>query len=283
MLRFFGETHLLAAAAATALLGLPAAARGQDAPSAVRSHLGSQRYFVSMGVYSLRPSTTVRLDSHSGTLGTTIDFESDLGLDGAKVSAAGAFSVRFGARHRLELEYFELARNGFREVRRQIRFGERTYEAGLRLETFFDTDVLRLGYAYSFMRNEKSELGVQAGLHVTEIETGMRISTLLTAGQSEQSASATAPLPVIGLQGAHELSTRWTMRGRLQLFRLEAEDYSGALNHVMLAVEHATFPRVGIGFAVDYFEMDVDSTEATFRGAVKLEFSGPRLYAHAHF
>src|SRR6188768_418620 len=54
-------------------------------------------------------------------------------------------------------------------------------------------------------------------------------------------ANTSAPLPVIGAQGAYRFLPRWTLRGRAQLFRLAAGDYEGAINHVAIAFEHATF------------------------------------------
>jgi hypothetical protein len=71
--------------------------------------------------------------------------------------------------------------------------------------------------------------------------------------------------------------------GRAQLFRLAAGDYEGAINHVAIAFEHATFEHVGIGVALDYFEVDLDSNDTSFLGAFELKFTGPRLFAHMSF
>ncbi|HEU4618114.1 MAG TPA: hypothetical protein VFV10_08730 [Gammaproteobacteria bacterium] len=73
------------------------------------------------------------------------------------------------------------------------------------------------------------------------------------------------------------------MSGRAQIFRLSAEDFDGKLNHVALAIEHDTFRHFGFGLGFDYFEVDLDSSDTGFLGAFKLRFSGPHVYAHAHF
>jgi hypothetical protein len=250
-------------------------------PGSVR--LNAERYSVSVGVYSLHARTLVRLDSPAGGSGTPISFENDLDVDRRDVSGDVMFSVRLRDRHRFEVERFGLSRSGVRGNSRTIRFGEDTFEIGWQLETFFDTDVTRVGYAYSFLKGERHELGLHAGLHVTDLAMGIRATITPGTAAAAEYADASAPLPVVGLQGARQLSERWSLHGRAQIFRLEAEDFAGELNHVVVGVEHATFRRIGFGLALDFFELDLSSEYTGLLGAFKLQFSGPRLYVQARF
>ena len=88
---------------------------------------------------------------------------------------------------------------------------------------------------------------------------------------------------MIGVQGGFRFLPRWTMHGRAQIFRLDAGDYDGEINHLAVAFEHSTFKRVGLGVALDFFELDLDSKDDSFLGAFELKFAGPRIFAHAHF
>lgn len=276
--RFVRVAFLVAVCAAR-----PALAAGADDDAGAPSRLTADRFSVTVGAFSAHARTTVRLDAPGGVLGTTLGFERDLGVEGRAVSHDLTFAARFGNRHRLELEAFQLDRDGQRASSREFRFGEDVFEIGWELATFFHTDVVRLGYAYSFLRGERRELGVHAGLHVTDIRMGIRAALLPFRADSEEHADATAPLPVVGLQGAFALAPRWTLSGRAQIFRLRADDFDGELNHVAVAIEHDTFRRVGLGFAADFFEVDLASRDAGLLGAFKLQFSGPRVFVHAHF
>jgi len=100
----------------------------------------------------LHARTLVRLDSLAGGSGTPVSFENDLAVDRRDVSSDVMFTVRLRDRHRFEVERCGVSRSGVRGNSRVIQFGEDTFEIGWQLETFFDTHVTRLGYAYSFLK-----------------------------------------------------------------------------------------------------------------------------------
>ena len=243
----------------------------------------TDRYSLTVGVFALRPETTVRLDSPGGRFGTTLRMEDDLGLDDKATAADLTFSVRIGERHRIELEQFGIDRSGERSNLRTITVGRDTYDVGLQLESEFDMNVTRLGYAYSFVRDNNKEVGIHVGVHVTDMAMRVTAAVRPITESTQEIGNTTAPLPVIGAQGAYRFLPRWTMRGRAQLFRLAAGDYEGAINHLAIAFEHATFEHVGIGVALDYFEVDLESSDTSFLGAFELKFTGPRLFAHMSF
>ncbi|HEY3518358.1 MAG TPA: hypothetical protein VGL98_15020 [Gammaproteobacteria bacterium] len=267
---------------AVALVLSTALASAQEPRQRAGGYLDN-RYSVTVGVFALRPETTVRLDSPNGRFGTTLSMEDDLGLESSATAADLTFSARIGERHRVELEQFGIARSGERSNLRTIQVGRDTYDVGLQLDSEFDMDVTRLGYAYSFVRDTNKEVGIHVGVHVTDM--AMRVTAALRpiTESTQELANTTAPLPVIGAQGAYRFLPRWTMRGRAQFFRLAAGDYEGAINHVAIAFEHATFEHVGLGVALDYFEVDLDSDDTSFLGAFELKFTGPRLFAHMSF
>jgi len=266
---------------AMALVLSTALASAQERQQRAGGYL-DDRYSVTVGVFALRPETTVRLDAPNGR-GTTLNMEDDLGLESHATAADLTFSARIGERHRVELEQFGIDRSGERSNLRTIQVGRDTYDVGLQLDTEFDMDVTRLGYAYSFVRDTNKEVGIHVGVHVTDM--AMRVTAALRpiSESTQELANTTAPLPVIGVQGAYRFLPRWTMRGRAQFFRLEAGDYDGRIDHAAIAFEHATFEHVGIGVALDYFKVDLQSNDTSFLGAFELKFYGPRLFAHMSF
>lgn len=264
------------------LLGAGTVASAQEASTPQRGYL-TDRFSVTLGLYKLRPETTVRLDALGGRVGTTLSMEDDLGIQDSATAQDLTFGVRLGRRHRIELEQFGVDRDGTRDNTRQITVGNDTFDAGVVLDSAFDMDVTRLGYAYSFLHDEKKEVGIHAGVHITDMFFRVTAELRPVTSATEEIAQTTAPLPVIGVQGAFQFLPRWTMHGRAQIFRLAAGDYDGEINHLALAFEHSTFKRVGIGVALDFFEVNLESKDDSFLGEFSLKFAGPRIFAHAHF
>jgi hypothetical protein len=260
------------------LLLCPFASVGADAQEPL-----SDRYSMSIGAYSVDARTSARVDAAGGKIGTSFSFEDDLGIDPDAWARDFGFTARVGERHRFELERFAFERSGERSNTRQITIRDDVYDVGLVLETSFDTDVTRLSYSYLFARDNNHEVGVAVGVHVTDFSMGVRVAFLPLTSATEESAGTTAPLPVVGAHGAYRPFPRWIFRGQAQIFRLEAGGYDGALNHVALEMEHNTFHHLGFGVALDYFEVDLDSTEPKFVGAFNLTFSGPRVFMRGHF
>lgn len=271
----------VAISAATVLLGSGTLASAQE-PVQARGYL-TDRYSLTLGFYKLRPETKVRLDALNGRIGTTLSLEDDLGIKSDATAQDLTFGARIGRRHRVEVERFGVNREGRRDNTRQIVVGNDTYDVGLVLDSEFDMDVTRVGYAYSFLRDDKKEVGVHVGVHITELAFRVTADVRPITSSTEEIAQTTAPLPVIGAQGGYRFLPRWTMHGRAQIFRLAAGDYEGEINHLAVALEHATFKRVGLGIALDFFELDLDSEDDSFLGEFKLKFAGPRIFAHAHF
>jgi len=238
------------------------------------------------GGFLASANTTVRLDSADGRIGTTLDFEDDLGIDDSDLLLFLGASWRFAHRHRLEFEWFELGRDGRRELQAEIRFGEDVFNVGAEVNTFFDTDVFRVGYAYSFVRDDRKEVGLHVGVHITDLATGLRAKAVLGENEALEGlefAEVTAPLPVIGIQGVWQFARKWSLIGRAQIFRLEIDDYDGALNHLKVGVVHSTFKHVGFGFGFDYFEVDVDMEDPNFSGSVDFDYGGPIFFVLGHF
>src|SRR5262249_37166685 len=180
------------------------------------------------------------------------------------------FAVRFGRRHRFEIEQFAFHRSGEWSLLRQIRIRDDVFDVGVVVDTSFETHVTRLAYDYTFARNDKREIGVGIGLHVTDLSLNVQAELRPITSASAEVVVSRAPLPVIGLHGAYRPFPKWALEGQAQIFRLEAGGYKGALNHAVLAFEHNTFRHLGFGLALDFFEVKLDSTDPALLGAFHL-------------
>lgn len=244
------------------------------------------RWSFSFGIYGSQADTSMRVDGSGGLVGTVLDVEEFLNVEDTKNTGFFAGRFMFRQRHFLEVEYFNIGRNGRRVIDSSFVFDGETFDVGADIATHIGTEVYRLGYGYRFIQNETFILAASVGVHVTQFEAS--INALVSGGGgsaqgAEQFADVTAPLPVFGLSGGWQISDRLALVGRGQLLRLEINGIDGALTHGSIALEHDTFEHVGFGVGYDVFDLDVSAANSDWNGDVNFRFEGPMVFVKARF
>ena len=265
----------IAAAAAAAVLAAvlhPLAALAADAVETDPFNLSLGAYFVT------RTNGSIRLDRSAGvvTIGTSIDWERDLGGETSMTVPRIDGYYRFARKHRVDFSWYKIERGGTISSQRQIDFGNVSYPIGTSLESRLDTETTKFAYTYSFYRNPEIETSVSAGLHITNIEASLRSS----GGALAESNSVTAPLPVFGFRLDYAFSPKWWLRTKYELFFLDSVDaYQGALTDFTISIEHRTFQHLGFGFGLNRSSLDLEVDDGNKRGAFSTVLNGLMLYA----
>ena len=269
----------IAIGAGIALAGifLSGLAAGQEANWTVNPGL-QNRWTLEIGAYAPTLKTTANFDSTTLGVGTSVNFEEDLGLDDRKVNATILGRVRLGERWRIEAEYFALNRSGTRAISSTVNWGGSIYPSSSVVSSEFDSDIYRLSGGYSFIKDAQAELGVTLGFHVTDF-----VISLAATGIGPTTANALAPLPTIGFYGSYAFTPRWLLSGRVDFFSLNYNDYDGSLVNLMAGVDYRFTRNFGVGLAYRYVDYDLTATRSSFTGSVKYEFSGPMLYVIGSF
>ena len=223
-------------------------------------------------------STTASLSNSALGRGTQVNFEDDLDLTDRKALGAILGSVRLGERWRIEAEYFGLNRSGSRALSKTINWGDNTYTVGTVVSSSFDSDVYRLSGGYSFIKNDKSEIGVALGLFVTDFK-----ASLSASGIGATASDTLAPLPTIGVYGAYAFTPRWLVSGRVDYFTLNYEDYDGSLTNAQLQVDYRFTRHFGAGVGYRFVRYDLEVTDNSWNGSVEYKFQGPTIYGVVSF
>jgi hypothetical protein len=241
---------------------------------------------VRAGTYFLDASTQARVDGLGGILGTRLDFEDDLEIDERKNTLLAYVSWRFHECHMLELSYFDLTRSGETRAETVIRFGDIAIPIGANVNSSFTTEVTRVGYSYRFLAGTNWEAALSAGLHVTRLRARLNSLQFDNVGRpiaNREIASVTAPLPVLGFSAAHRFGGAWSAGLRGQFFFLEVDDIDGSISHGAAYIGHDTFENIGFGLGYDWFDVDVETTDRFWRGAVDVRFFGPMIFVQGTF
>ena len=218
-------------------------------------------------------------DSSSGIIGIDIDVEKLLGLPDEETILLIDAIYRIGRYHRFEIGYMETSRSGQVTLQNSLDFGDLKLPVGTTINSHFDTEIFRVGYAYSLMNDAQKELGIMGGLHYSKFSTEI---TAVGTGESETSNAAT-PLPVIGLHGSVALGEKSSLHARIQIFRMDFDRYEGSLNYATLDWRQRIGDTFSVGLGYNYYALNLDSRDNDVRGSLQIRHHGPELFVSAGF
>lgn len=264
------------------------ASEGSDYAGAVLD----DKYFLVLGGFFSNVNSEVRIDSSSGTPGSGLDLEDDLGLDDYAVSPYLYFRWRYHPQHRLEFEYYELLRNGARISQRSFSVGSVSGDAGVFIQTGFDVRIGRVTYGYDLFKDDKKEFGILAGMHVTAAEVDFRFEGDLTiegvgdvsGTVAEEEEGITFPLPHVGAFFAYSFTPKLSTQLDLLLFRIEVAGIRGTLTEANATLHYQFGKNFGIGTGVKYYHFSLEDTDFSNRDSrFDYDFFGPVLYGSISF
>jgi len=276
------KCNLLAIAVAVGICCtvIPACAEDRD-PLAARVTLD-------VGGFFLSTDTRVRVDGETtGRVGTDLDYDDTFGLgdfDRFRVDA----QWRVAPRHSIRAMYFENNRGATRNISRDIHFGDETFPLGASVAASSELIVAQVSYDYAFLRRERYELAGGIGVHMLDVGFSLNATLSGPGGAVSEavgeSATTTAPLPVLGLRAAWRLPHNLYLTAQLQYFHIEFDPYDGSLTDlkatfVWQATDHF---GIGVGYNDFGFRFDIED-EGAFNGRLRWNYGGAIAFASFMF
>ena len=231
----------------------------------------------------------------TGNFSSTLDGEptdslstSDLDIDDPDVDAYFAARWRFTDRWRLTFNYFRTDNDGSVQSEfNDLEFGDISASGFLGVDTAFKTDFYVAQVGYSFLKNERAELGIGAGAHIVNFDTKLKVSGGITGIGSgsvqSDSEDLTVPLPNVLGYGAYAITPKLSLDGGIGWFGLDYNDYSGNLVTVVANLEYRLTDHFGIGVGYNYVDMDLTIDKSSRKDKYDLEYKGPVAYVSASF
>lgn len=237
------------------------------------------KFKLSLGSFFIRQtSSTIRVDTDvSGiiNLGTTLDWDRDLSGETRLTVPRIDGYYRFTPRSRVDFSWFDISRKGEIRLPKDIDFGDVHIPAGYGIRSEFNTTTVKASYTYAFYRAPEIEVALSAGLHISR--NSMKIET--TTGDTSETAGVTAPLPVFGFLLDYNLTPKWQVTSKYEMFFLDdVNKYSGSLTYFSLALEHHTFEHVKFGFGFNRVELNISAETSDFSGQIWSLLNGYQLY-----
>jgi hypothetical protein len=242
----------------------------------------NQRFGISLGIIDVKASTTLRVDQSNGTTGTTLNGESDLGLDSSRIEPKFDFMVRAGARHRVFFDYFTLDRSDTKVLAQ----GPDSYGGVVLLEgdpvtTDFRLQVLQITYGYSFWHSEKLEIAATLSINDAELESSVRVNT--EARHVYDDESVAGPFPAPGLMLTWVASKRFFFDATARYLKVAIDHTEGSIGIYEFDAQYRLRPN--ISFALGYADTRADflSRKTDHTGYFNFDAKGPELFVRVAF
>jgi hypothetical protein len=239
----------------------------------------TDRFYVRGTFYAPAVTTNLRIDSANGTAGTLVNGEKDLGLKGRLEQGRIELMFRLRQRSRMRVDYFETERSANQILSRQILFGNQVFDTQDFAHSSLDWRTFNLTYTYSFIRNDRLEIGT--GLSVAFLQAEARGA--VPARQLQQEVSGAGAFPTIPLDVAWRISRRFAFTARAQYFHIAVNSFKGSLAEYHGDVQYRWKPNFALGAGYTIMKSSLDLNDATFPGLFRLNVRGPEAFFQISF
>ena len=267
----------------TAFLALAACLTG-GAASADGDYVSptNARFALTLGAVEVSPSTVVRVDSKTGTLGTTFNGENDFGLDSHRIEPKFDLMLRAGERHRLFFDYFTLDRSDTKNLAfGPANFGDVVLLEGDPVQAELSLRVLERTYGYSFWHSEKLELTGTISINDTEVSSSVRVQTPTRHVYDSQSTAC--PFPTPGITATYVASKRFYFDGTFRYMRISIDHLEGSTTIYDFEALYRFRPNVSFGLGYSGVRADLLSRKSTDTGYFDFDSKGPEVFVRVAF
>jgi len=253
----------------------------QDSDSSRKYHpFLSENFHIGLGVYRPAKKTTLGGNTNigSGAAGS---------LEGTEDQSTASlnFRWRFTKNWHFQTTYWATDSSTQETLTEDFTFSPETgedivFEKGTFVGMGVDTTIARLFWGRSFFRKPNHDWGVGAGIHWMEIDAFVEGNAVIGGGPNEfrrESASASVPLPNLGVWYMWSWSPNWVLASRFDWLEVTVDEFSGSMYDISVGVNYQMSKNFGLGLAVNGFVLDVDVKGDAAEFGLKNEQIGPRL------
>jgi len=283
---FTAAAVLLALYAAPALAdrdpqsGAPRAPKKHESSSPITDH-----FFVRASFYSPDLRTNLRVDPSNpapGQTGTAFNAERELGLPDKLHKGRVEFMFRLRDRNKVRVDYFEADRSGNKALSQDIAFNNLTFLAGEAAHSSIDWKQFDITYTYSFIRNERFEVGSGLALYFLQVDAILTQQPPF-ALQLRQEVSAATPFPALPLDLTWRISSRWAATARAAYLKATVSGFRGWYADLHEDLQYRWNPNFVIGLGYTSTRAALTRNGGSFPGEINLSISGPEAFLRFSF
>lgn len=244
----------------------------------------TSRFQITGGAFFAKTDPNFRLTGSEG-IGTRVDLD-DLGIDDHVTTGFGSLLWRINDRWRLEGMYYGFNSDDATQAETRIDWGDLEFDVGARIRSKTETDVGRVFGGYSFLKNDRAELGAGIGLHYLRFKVKLSGEAFIDGERvldASEQAKVSGVVPNIGFFGTYALNERWAIMGRVDWFSASVDNFDGSLWRTGASVVYQPFKYANFGVGYDYLDIDVDIDGKDWDGKIKADYYGPSVFVGLTF
>lgn len=242
--------------------------------------------------YVFRADTELGINGTSG-IGAIVDLNDALNTKREDHAWKIESLFRFNPKHSIGFSYYDVRRNGFKEITDSIAIGDTTYGVGSQLRNNLDIKLYRFFYNYSFHHDDKVELAASLGMYIADIQAGFSGNFSCTGSPNCTGTPQTvlaeegrlfAPLPTIGLVLNYNFTPRLLGQARFDWFYVEFSQFKGFMTELYFGLEYRLFKHVAVGAAFNRLDLNVKYEPETRAGwQVRNDWNMVYLFGSLYF
>jgi len=241
------------------------------------------RFYVGVGHYWSDNDLDTRWDSSDGSLGTTINFQRDLGFEDSQGALFWNVGGSLGEDHQHKFDAFsyDYDDESVRLLSRDLNIEENTYPAAAAFAGSLDIKISGLSYTWFFNRSEHHAFGVGVGAVRYDLSADLA-AALVTEEQSvsvENRFSEDAWAPMLRAEYVQSLAEHWRWGAALSYVKKSGGNVSGDAVDAQVKVEYFPWEHFGFSLRYNYNDVDLDFDRSRFDGNINLKNRGPQLVA----
>jgi hypothetical protein len=271
------RTEIFAALASLIFVPCVASAELPDWAPKPPPRVAEEAFRAEVLVLSAALDTRLRIDETLTEQGTEISAEDDLGLDDAMILGQGELTLLPGKHHLIRLSGIAVHRSAQKILDIDIEFDDETYLAGERVDSELNLTMVGLTYGYRFLVRDRGELTGTFGIQIAEVEANAVVRSRVI----RDAENGVAPIPLVGLEGRFDFSSRWSVEARFQYLTADIDEVDGSILDSRVALAWRKNPHLIFGLGYRSFTIEVDSRNEDTPGFVDMNIDGPLLFMRA--
>ena len=235
-------------------------------------------------------STEIRLDSELLGEGTTLNFESELGLASSKTIPTLAFQWQIAKRHRVGVRWQDINRSSSSQALTDIQWGDEIIPIEAEINLGFDLTQAFIDYAYYPWVKERWAAGFGLGLRWMDLQATLAWDSEGPTGEGSTDAKGTGPLPYLYFEYRRLFSDHWRFMTGLGWLSVKVGDIDGTqwVGHV--GIEYLVGDRWSVGGGLNLATIDVDwagvqteTDESLLTAAIGMDVNDFSIFARVRF
>lgn len=250
---------------------------------AVAEEVSGDRWKIGLGGYALSDfDANITLEDTASGAGVSISPIETLGMsfDTTVFRIDGAY--RINPAHSMLFSWYRISSTGYKVLGQDIEWDDILIPATAEVSSELTYDIFKLGYLWSFYHNDKVELGVGAGVHVTRLSLTMN-ATHNGSSLDAQDVATTVPLPVLLFLITYRIDDHWRWYIDNQWFSLNFDSMHGTYNDSTLRLEYQAWDNVSLGFGVGVNNLFIEDSNADYTFKYRNRIAGGMLYVATNF